>query len=379
MSARPYAAALLCALWATLNLVLWAQSGLARYAVLYVFSAALAFYCHYLFAGIFAFHALYLAFYWRTWDERRKRMLGTSAIVLILLMLPGTGQVLSLAARRQSLFFSETPGLLDLLKAVMPLSVGVYLVAGCLVGYLLTPKRFERTGPLWRVSPMPRPVLITIISWWLVPPVVFFVYSRVGAESFFVERYFLWCSPALALAAASAVCSCSNRVMRHLIVGVIFLLILVREIDRTWQVEDWRTAAGLLEQEHRRTGAVVFLYSGLIEIEAINKWNDNDPEKRGYLAAPFSYYTVSFEPRLLPSRVETAAQRRYFDASLKEIVRAGQIFFLAALARKASSGLQGAQTVDRYYIGLLDSLGFKASMLGKTGPVRVIKFEPAAG
>jgi len=131
--------------------------------------------------------------------------------------------------------------------------------------------------------------------WHVVPILALFLVSSLAATSVFVPRYLLCTAPGFALLAAWAARALAPAAVRGLVAAAVVLASATHAESR---LDDWRSAAVTARAELRGDRTPVLVPTVFIEGRQL-EWLD-DPEKRSYLLAPFSFYPVEGELVVLP-------------------------------------------------------------------------------
>ena len=211
------------------------------------------------------------------------------------------------------------------------------------------------------------------IGWWyLFPPLFIFAVSTWGGVSIFLERYFLYYTPAVAIAFAGLMLLWRDQRTRAIGVAVFMALQCVREVDRRWIGEDWRGAARELAQ--RGEGLPALVYPGLSEARDL-QWLQ-DQGKQEYLLSPLLYYRVSNPLAVLPqpSALRTEAGGRYLQELLASRFSKESRGFFIGLNQQSASGATVTQWLER-----LTKEGFAATEVPLAAGSRVRFFEIAKG
>ena len=360
LSARPYSLALMFSLLSMLALMCWLDSNRLRYRLLYALSTLLTIYLHFLFAGILIVHF----FCQRLIPDSTKRvttakLLSTWAWIAVLL-LPALPQLAHLFTRKDSLFFSNTPSWMDLVKSFCPATTMIYLL--CAAALAASIKGFSlRFSALFSKR---KAMLLAI--WWLAGPILFWTYSALSGSPFFVSRFFLWRIPAAALLCAGFLQSIEPAKSRLLALTAVALLTSGHMASLKWHVEDWRGAAAAINHQLRRGERPVLVFSGLIESEQ-PAWL-SDPLHRDYLLSPFTAYPLNATAYPVPADPQTEKMQSYMRRLQDGVLAGHDELLLAALHIKTSQGRWAHENLRAYFA----SLGFSAHDLPGTGLVHVM-------
>jgi hypothetical protein len=211
---------------------------------------------------------------------------------MLLFLAPGLLQLKLLAGRRSELVFARLPDVKDLLLAALPPYMLVYIVGALLLACLQYKFSYAALDGLSQGR------LKVLFLWYLLPLLGFFLFARLTGTALFVDRYILWYVPALALVLAYLASILKIREATLLLAGCFAVFMLIREGGRRWHVEDWKTAARIVNEELE--DAPVFTFSGLVE--GLSLKGGEDALLKSYLLGPFSYYQLKKPVELLPGR-----------------------------------------------------------------------------
>jgi uncharacterized membrane protein len=371
-SARPYALALFLS---TLSVILCDRwlNGRSRIAgVGCLVALVAAFYAHYFFLGIVLVHfSLLVTSELPRREIFRPSVFGvTAAAVFLGALIPGFFQLRELASHAQSLAFSNTPSWDGLWSTLAPPRLFRALAFSLVTGSLLDRRSSSAVPPGFYLVP-------AFSLWYAVPPSVFFAMSRFASFSIFVDRYFAWSLPGLALVVAIAVTGFSTSLARAVASIVFLCLLLVSVLSTSWAPEGWREASQVVNAVLRETpSAPVLAYSGLIEAESVEALLD--VSKRAYLLAPFSRYPVFGDPIPLPSSFDGPARRNYLDAVIRPRLNGADRFVVIAFdqpIRRQSGEESGDAMVSDYFQKTFSSMGYRPLRSNISGQVAVILFK----
>ena len=279
LSARPYAMALAFTLASTYFFTVWIDRESKFYAFLSMICLALAFYAHYLF--ILAGAVLDIILFFHGSIRRQIKFLLIPTALLVLLCLPGLSHIRHLWEVKESLYFLKFPGIENVFKAIFPPIGLIALICGLIAALIAV------GNPLPEKIKEHRKSLYIVLIWAAVGPIFFYAISLALGNSLFTSRYFLWSLPGAAIFFAYFLANSRSNKTIYWIFCVAFILLFARSIDRSWQIEDWKSAAGHVSE---KKASQIFLYSGLIESEQIKK--EIGGRVGEYLNAPFRYYEV---------------------------------------------------------------------------------------
>lgn len=315
VSARPYALGLMFSIASVWALIRWEEDGRYRYSILYLTCYLLSVYFQYLFAFMLVVHIAHLALYFKS--QRVPLMsLATELCLVAALLFPAFLHMAELGGKQEVLQFVPEPDIARLFSAIFPPVYAVaFLVASLFALFVSTDRRFE--------SKIPAKLLIWLGFWFVAPPTFFFLVSKFGGISIFLERYFLFYSAGMGLFLSGLSMSWRAERTRAIFVVALLGILFIREFDRRWMLEDWRGAAKILNQAS--SNSLVMVYPGLAEARHL-AWLQ-DSKKQEYLLAPMLYYGVSQPMVILPS-----PDLKVSSDSDAGIPSSGQLFNLAATA-----------------------------------------------
>jgi len=264
IDARPYALGLALVIASMLCFFKWLDTGKAALGILYAISAALVVYCHYLFALALFAQFVYGLRHWR-------RLVWPWAAAAALCA-PLAGQVVYFYRTRGSHSFDATPDVKAFFAAIAP-----PVVAGTVLLAFFVSRRLEdlRHRIDWSF----------LCAWLVFPPAFLFAISSLTDTKLFVTRYYLSCTPAVALLAGYAITrSSAQRFATALLAASLGIGI--------WQLgpihgnQDWRGAIAALNAE--ATGAdTILAATGFVE--GTSREIEN-PRLREVLFAPEAAY-----------------------------------------------------------------------------------------
>lgn len=365
-SARPYAAAILCALWSVYALLRWMENGERAFQAQYLLATLLTIYFQYLYAPLIFIHIAFVSLH-APCDRTKLRYFFFRLLPLLaLLLLPAFFQLSHLAQKSLSLKFMMERSIGDFALALLPLNV---------VAYLLIALVFAIVYDVYRWRPFSAAeirIAIILAVWAILPAAWLYAYSGFSAGSVFVDRYYAWAAPGSALFLALVISHIGPaRALRNILL-VFILMAFFREVQHQWNFEDWK---GAVRKADAAASAQVpiLAYSGLIEGDQIDWYSD--PEKAAYLKAPFSVYPAANQVIPIPSTIETPEARTYIESILhhdqKKILR----FVLICMHNKHEVRPGLWRAADEHLTEYFESLGFTPQALEEKNPVRVIQFE----
>lgn len=373
-SARPYALALLFSLILFWALIKWLKTEKKLYQLIFIFASAAMIYAHYLFGVMLLVVAIIV---WqlsgsnaeKSGSTRSSRsrfwQMALSFILIVVLVAPAFPQLYSLFMRHTSLSFAAKPTLFNLIQFVIPPYMLLYMVLVAVFSLIVF-------GRCWKRDNLPDAKAFKVLLWWvLLAPCLYFIHALFSSHSFFIERFILWCAPALAAILAYLISGIYPLRAKLTAIALLTLFIVTREIDRKWQVEDWRGAA-LQTVALRDTERPLLFYNGLVEAQNIEFLTEL--ENKEYLTAPLSYYRVLNPVTLLPAVLEGKEGYTYFNNTVKPLIYDQKSFVFMASDKLWISKSGEAKEVGEYYTKVFKGLNFKAAPLKTEGSVLVYIF-----
>jgi uncharacterized membrane protein len=340
-SARPYSLAMLTALGATWALINWLEETKRFNQIIsWLGLMVVTFYLHYLFALLAVPHLALIISRWRGLNKKDLKIITGAVIIGVILSIPGFYQVASLSSRSSSLSFAQIPGAIDFIRTIIPPSVLLFTTTAFLVAGFFARFDFGLKRPEWTS----KGVLPTLIGW-LFAPCLFFAHAHISGSSMFLDRWFMWIVPALIVLVCGAISLIGNHRTLQIFVTVGLGLMLTRELDRKWQVEDWRLAA---QEVSAQKDLKVVSYSGLIELE--NPQFLSDKTKADYLSAPLLNYGV--KNLIIPVGINphsTSMQEYYLKNLYPEISTEGSFIFVG-LRRKLFTDSESIKMEDGWIL-----------------------------
>lgn len=359
VSARPYALALFLSSASILFFLRWMRTGGIAALVTSATALVLAFYCQYFFLGMLVVHAALLVFGKSAVRQWRSSLLAL--VAMLVACAPGFVHLYDVSRRQNLYSFREMPTLQELLLALFPPAILVFVVVAIVIAIVFQRVHFNR---------LPGRHLGMVLVWWMFPIVFFFAYSRVVGNSLFFWRFYSWSVPGFAILIGLLLRSLSPLSARQMACSAIVLLALLA--PRHWIVEDWKAVSALIAAEEvTAPNQPLLLYSGLIELEYVPWLTDSG--RKGFLTAPFAKYPISVEPVLLPSGFERPATMEYFDQKILPLLQ--QTNRVLLVSPHMFQFEDSKHKVPEYFIEKLKNLGFKAQALHQEGLVWVFRLE----
>ena len=290
--ARPYGLAMMLSVLSVLCFIKWLQDGRARYQIAYIIASTATCYAHILFTPILFIHLCYYLIFKENNSKVSFRKLVLTFFIIAGCLLPNFYQLILLVEKRELYSFALSPGIMDLLNAWFPFVLIFPLIAGFLLACI-----FDRTTCReWGVF-VPKKMFFILI-WFFFPASLLFIISKMMGSSIFYPRYFFWSYSAIALVIAGLVKMLENSQSRLIAVSVFSMVFIIINIVHPKPIENWRSAVEYVTSTKMSQKVPIIVWPGLVEARNV-KWSI-DKEKRDYLLAPFSYYTLKSTTVLLP-------------------------------------------------------------------------------
>jgi hypothetical protein len=347
VSARPYALALFFSLTSVWALFRWEEDGRYRYSVLYLVCFLTSVYLQYLFVCMLAVHVVHLLLFFRTQKVKLSSLISELCLVAATLA-PAYLHMQELSQRRELLHFVPLPTWSSLIEAFFPPEVLIPAFLALILSYVAAVNRTVSWEEVRRRN------TIWLAFWAVFPPLLFFVLSSTVGISIFLERYFLFYTPAIALLTARCLLIWSDPRTRAVCVVGLIALLCIRQIDRRWMTEDWRGAARIVTEG--AGAAPIVVYPGLAESRDL-QWLQ-DEGKQEYLLSPLLYYNVKNPAAVLPppNKYDTEQGKAYVDDVLQRLVHTEGGGYFIGLDQLTPHGSTFAEWVRRF-----DAMGFKTS------------------
>ncbi|RIL12507.1 MAG: hypothetical protein DCC75_00305 [Proteobacteria bacterium] len=369
ISARPYSLSLCCALIATYLIVSWLERPASIRLCGYCAALVATFYAHYLFILVVLWHLFHIAVNYRGLMREKWLALFTCYLAAALAYIPALPHLFSLGARGEELSFAVAPSLTRFLSVTFPPNLLLYLIFSLLLCILFTQEK-PRDLLSNRTS---LGMLYSLLCLLLLGPLALLFSSYLLGGSLFVERYFLWQSPALPLLGTMLGGAIVTKRAKRMFLASICFFALLFELDRRWEIEDWRGAITQIESVRQKDSGEIFVYTGLIEAGDTD-WL-RDASKSAYLQGPINYYPLSQKPLLLPPNLESQPRRDYFNEVVLPAL--GSDYAVYGILSDKKFRADGSQdiSVSEYYGGEFRRLGYESSIILDSKALKVFKFE----
>ena len=360
--ARPYALGLMTASGTILFLIRWMENGRVIDAIGYSVFAALTVYFHFLFSVMFVVHAAYVLL--RTLQRKRPRpaVLVSSAVLILILLIPLVPSFLRTFSVRGSFNFVEKPRMASIVLDSVPAFLDGFLVAGIFAVILLFANmKFSRSKVL-------QPEVWLLLMWAVASPLALFLISYLSPVSVFLPRYFSVALPGLALALAWVISGFQPASARTILTLV---LVAGAIADRGGSLrnlphgnENWREAMAAVRRVTGGDAIPVLVRSEFIESASPAMFNN--PGQAEFLLAP----QIMYPPAGVIIPLSRLADDRAFErleSIVDQILLRGNQFVLVGATRDSSYRL--------WLQGRLQSSSFSNHKLGNFGSVSVDLFE----
>lgn len=343
--ARHYSFFLSASLVSYGSLIFWERENRHRWAVLYILSTVISAYTHNYWVFNFFAQQVYML---RAIIKDRSKLrpwavISTAALIGCLTwLLVLTRQY---AGMRQYGFWIPPTGYRYLLNTMRGMVAWDGRLTWLIWPYFLlaVPGLIKVTGRGGRgiLGIRPKPYSGLLLLWWLCPILIPFFISRFSAPVFW-DRYTIAAAPAFYFLIGRGLLSLPRPKMRWAVAAMMVLVASVSlYLYYPWQMEDWRGAAGYLE-ESARPGDVIILSPPFYK-----------PSMNYYYRGAVPYVTLHPD-----------TSRNKSDALRKLVRRAkkgrGRIWLLSHRARrnppselhnKLLEDFEGSQTVQELYFG----------------------------
>ncbi len=298
-TARPYAFAVLLAVWSMRLLWSWVQKGDRRSAYGWAVASAGMLY-------LTPFAVLVLLVHGGVLVAYRRRVLPLALPVVslaVILVIPLAPQVMSLAGRASSLVTSAQPSPAQAMIDVVPLGALVVVAVAVLL---------RRPDDPWSRGPT-----AIAAGWALTPPAILLLAGTVTGDPLWVSRYWVAAAPGLALIAGMAVARVggpADHLPRAVILTALLMAqgILAMHAHAGDHRQTWSEAIEWARTETEGEAPLTLINSGLVE--ALDPDEVSDPDSFAYLSAPARVYGMD-EP-ILPLPLGRSSTAEEFLAGM---------------------------------------------------------------
>ena len=296
--ARPYGLAMMLSILSVLCFIKWLQDGRARYQIAYIIASTATCYAHILFTPIFFIHLCYYLMFKQDNSKVSFRKLTLTFCIIAGCILPNVYQLILLFEKRKLYSFARSLGIMDLITAWFPIIFFLLLIVGLCISFIVS-FTIRRKGNI-KIDRICSKRFLFVLIWFFFPAFFLFMMSKISGSSIFSNRYICWSYPAIALVVAGLLKMIDNSVSRLIAILIFPIVLILSNIFYypTPLVEDWKSATSYINSSDIAESRPIIVWPGLIESRN-EKWG-NDHEKREYLIAPFSYYSLQRKVILLP-------------------------------------------------------------------------------
>ena len=296
--ARPYGLAMMLSILSVLCFIKWLQNSRARYQIAYIIASTATCYAHILFTPILFIHLCYYLMFKEDNSKVSFRKLTLTLFIIAGCILPNIYQLILLFEKRKLYSFGLKPGIMDLITAWFPITLFLLLIVGICISFIVS-FTIRRKGNI-KIDRICSKRFLFVLIWFFFPAFFFFIISKISGSSILINRYICWSYPAIALVVAGLLRTIDNNVSRLIAILLFPIVLILSNIFYypTPMVEDWKSATSYINRSDIAESRPILVWPGLIESRN-EKWSD-DHEKREYLIAPFSYYTLQRKVILLP-------------------------------------------------------------------------------
>lgn len=362
LSARPYALAIMLSVIAifelhknTIN-----QSSTVNLILFSIFSS-LSIYAHYFSAlGIFA-SALGLLIFGRL-KQKTIRQIVIALLLVLLLCAPLLPQLILLKSKAAEISFAAPFSVSDLPGALIPIFPSAALMIALISCSLWIKKPVQS---LFNSKRMPSEdsgrMLLIASTWWILPFLALLSLSILSGSSFLIPRYLSFSSPAFAIFAAILISQIKTDQQRLVLVFTVLLLGL-REMNRNWQIEDWRTAVKVATENSSN----ILMASGLAETNQLSWLENPSTETQQYLVSPAQVYALSEKFEAIPNQIYKEQLRTFMISKIKNHV---SLYGKATVISDSKGGFSEKLT------SISEELGF-VSQIKSSGKIQVMEITP---
>jgi len=367
--ARSYALALLLSVGSTYALYRWTESNERRYKFLYILLSTLTVYTHCIFAGILLVHFVYLYCH-RCWGKTDSKSWAYEVIKIYLyiavLVSPEAYQVVLLSTKKNIYSFAPVPTIVDLIQSwVKPYLILSFMSAA--LGTWIVTKNINIKRFTIRLE-----LLVLLLSWYLLPSFLVFLYSSVSGASIFAGGYYSWGLPALSLLLGKGLSLIKPARSKRILLKIFVGLMLIYGGIQSPLKENWSSAIAYTQTRINGSNIPVVAYTGLSESRDTS-WVIH-PERRKYLLSPFAVYHLDNEPFLLPAIFDQSGAVEYLEkAVFPELRKVNQFYLILRMTYIVVN--KSAVTSDDYLVKQMELLGFHTRRVESFGHVKVIFFE----
>jgi len=361
MLARPYALGIFCLITSTALLLHWMSTGRRISFLLYPLFLALTLYFQYLFLPVITIHLLAYLTLRKMHTKGNFTSLVWAWFATMLMMIPGILHLASWANRTSLLSQVPLPSPYQAFLRLFPLGSLGLSILGCMVGFLNVPFKF-RPGSIQ--------ILLLLLCWAFGPTLLHYVVSISGNTNIFIDRYYIWRAPGVALLVAYLLNRIDSEKFVRVAIAVWALFMVPVEFFRKYQMDDWQQVSQFITEN--APGEILLLNTGLLELD--NVPYPDDSMTIAYLSAPFTVYPVENPTILIPLSFEGESQEYYLKQSIiPKIGKLKSFVVIVARARRVKYNGQALLSSD-YYSEIFSLFDFSPSERTEVGTVDIVKF-----
>lgn len=361
MLARPYAWGIFCLTTSTALLLNWMSTGKRVSFLLYPLFLALALYFQYLFLPVIIVHFLIYLTLRKLHSKGKFSSLVWAWFATLLLMIPGILHLASWANRSGLLSQVPLPSPTQAFARLFPLGSLGLPILGCLVGFLNVPFKFK---------PGKIQIFILLLCWAFGPTILHYVVSISGNTNIFIDRYYIWRAPGVALLVAYSLNRIDSEKFVKLAIAVWALFMVPVEFFRRYQMDDWQQVSQFITEN--APNEILLLNTGLLELD--NVPYPEDPMSIAYLTSPFTVYPVENPTIPIPLSFEGENQEYYLKQSIiPKLSKLKSFVLIVARARRIKYNGRALLSSD-YYSEIFSLFDFMPEERTEVGTVDIVKF-----
>jgi uncharacterized membrane protein len=361
MMARPYAWGIFCLITSTALLLHWMSTGKRISFICYPLFLALTLYFQYLFLPVIIIHLLAYFTLRNLHTKGNFSSLVWAWFVTVLLMIPGILHLASWSNRTSLLSQVPLPTAYQAFARLFPLGSLGLPILGCMVGFLNVPFKFK---------PGRMRILLLLLCWAFGPTLLHYAISIFGNTNTFIDRYYIWRAPGVALLVAYLLNRIDSEKFVKVAIAVWAMFMVPVELFRRYQMDDWQQVAQFINEN--TAGEILLLNTGLLELD--NLPYPDDSTSIAYLSSPFTVYPVENPTILIPLSFEGDNQEYYLKQSIIPKIKNLKSFVLVvAKARRVKYNGQALLSPD-YYSEIFGLFDFTSEDRTEIGTVEILKF-----
>lgn len=297
--ARPYGLAVMFSILSIMCFIQWMHDRQTKHQIAYIISTTATCYAHIIFTPILILHLCYYFIFKENNPKVSFRKLVLTFCIIAGFILPiGYHHLIILFGDRKLGSWAPMPGIIDLLNAWFPIKLFLLYVIGAFsISYIVHRKiniNIENKLCLKR--------FLFVLIWFFFPALFLFIISKINGASFFVDRYYFWSYPAIAIVIAGLLRMTNYSVLKLSII-LLFPTILITTKLVYYPisvVEDWKSATGYINSTNIAEKGPVLIWPGFIDTRNEKLINIiNDHEKKDSVLSPLSYYPLKNKKAVL--------------------------------------------------------------------------------